>query len=155
MDESKLHVQARAIAALFPSLARQLFTADDAVAAELPLAQLRVCGILYGGPRSMTALGRELNVSLSAMTQIADRLERTRLVKRAAVGTDRRVRCLQLTARGEKFMLNRQTALVERVSTVLAQVPSAARDQVLSALEALMRACERANVEQPLAEHAG
>src|SRR5438477_7631090 len=104
MDEPKLHVQARAIAALFLPLARQLFTADDAVAAELPLAQLRVCGILYGGPRSMSVLGRELNVSLSAMTQIADRLERARLVKRVTVGDDRRVRCLQLTGRVGKFI---------------------------------------------------
>ena len=103
----------------------------------------------------MTALGRELNVSLSAMTQIADRLERTRLVKRASVGTDRRVRCLQLTPRGEKFMRGRQTALVERVSAVLEQMPPAHRDQALTALETLMQACESVNVAQPLAEQAG
>ena len=45
-------------------------------AAELPLAQLRVCGVLCDGPRPMSAVSRELGVSLSAMTQIADRLER-------------------------------------------------------------------------------
>ena len=55
---------------------RQLFSADDHLAAELPLAQLRVCGMLYDGPHPMSVLSRELGVSLSAMTQIADRLER-------------------------------------------------------------------------------
>ena len=50
----------------------------------------------------MSALSREFGVSLSAMTRIADRLERARLVKRVAEGGDRRIRHLQLTPRGEK-----------------------------------------------------
>jgi len=54
-------------------------------AVELPLAQLKVCSLLYGGPLSMSAWA-ELGVSLSAMTQIADRLERARLVKRVNQG---------------------------------------------------------------------
>ena len=53
------------------------------------------------------------------MTQIADRLERARLVKRVAEGNDRRVRCLQLTARGEKMMRKRREARVLRTLAVL------------------------------------
>ena len=45
----------------------------------------------------MSSLGRELGVSLSAITQIADRLERAGLVTRVAKGGDRRVRRLELT----------------------------------------------------------
>src|ERR1041385_5838242 len=103
MAENSLIDQAQAIAGILPLLTRQLFVADDSLAAQLPLAQLRVCGILFGGRPSMSVLGRELGMSLSAMTQIADRLERARLVKRVSVGADRRVRCLQLTGRGEKL----------------------------------------------------
>ena len=62
----------------------------------------------------MSALSRELGVSLSALTQIADRLERARLVKRTAAEDDRRVRCLQLTARGEKMMRSCREARVAR-----------------------------------------
>ena len=62
----------------------------------------------------MSVLSRELGVSLSAMTQIADRLERARLVKRQFEGTDRRVRSLQLTSRGQKIMQAREEARVQR-----------------------------------------
>ena len=107
-DRAAVAEQAETIATLLPALMRQLTAGDDDPAAELPLAQLRVCSVLCGGPRPMSALGRELGVSLSAMTQIADRLERARLVKRVAKGGDRRVRCLQLTDGGEKIMRLRQ-----------------------------------------------
>ena len=95
---------------------------DDDVVAELPLAQLRVCGILHRGPRPMSALGRDLGVSLSAMTQIADRLERASLVKRVAEGNDRRVRCLRLTPRGESIMQRREDARAEHASAALARL---------------------------------
>jgi len=68
--------QARAITACLPAVMRQLFTFEDDPIEELPLAQLRICSLLYGEPRSMSALSRELGVSLSAITQVADRLER-------------------------------------------------------------------------------
>ena len=61
------------------ALTRQLLAVDDS-AADLPLRQLRVCMALHEGPRSMSYLSRELGVSLSAMTQIADRLEHTGLL---------------------------------------------------------------------------
>src|SRR5438132_703498 len=99
MDVSAMNLneRANALAAILPPLTRKLFAGEDSVAAQLPLAQLKVCGILFEGPKSMSDLGRDLGVSRSAMTQIADRLERTKLVKRASDGTDRRVRCLKLT----------------------------------------------------------
>jgi DNA-binding MarR family transcriptional regulator len=133
--------QARAIAALMPALMRMLSSFGNDPAAGLPLAQLRVCIILGKGPRSMSALSREFGVSHSAMTRIADRLERASLVKRVAEGTDRRVRRLQLTPRGEKIMRQRDEARVQSVSAVLAQLPAKARKDARSALEMLLAAC--------------
>jgi len=133
--------QARGIVSLLPALMRVLSRLDDDPAAELPLAQLRVCSILCGGPRSMSALSRELGVSLSAMTRIADRLECARLVKRVAEGDDRRIRHLQLTPRGEKIMRQRDEARVRSVSAMLAHLPQKRRKEVRSALETLMDAC--------------
>jgi DNA-binding MarR family transcriptional regulator len=133
--------QARTIARLLPSLMRQLLAGDDDLAAELPLAQLRVCGVLSGGPRPMSALGRELGVSLSAMTQIADRLERAQLVNRVTKGSDRRIRCLELTDRGEKLMRLRESARVERVLAALEHLAPKARGEVLESLQVLIRAC--------------
>jgi DNA-binding MarR family transcriptional regulator len=133
--------QAQAIASLLPSLVRRLFVLADDLASELPLAQLRVCAILYGGPRPMSTLSRETGVSLSAMTQIADRLERAGLVRRVAEGSDRRIKCLQLTPHGEKTMRLREAARVERISAALKHLSPQARKQVLAGLERLMDAC--------------
>jgi DNA-binding MarR family transcriptional regulator len=126
-----------------PRLARRLLGADRDPAAELPLAQLRVCGILAADARRpMSALSRDLGVSLSAMTQIADRLERAQLVQRVAEGTDRRVRCLELTPRGEKMMRRREKARVQRVQSVLEHLSPRVRSDVRAALETLLVACD-------------
>ena len=95
----------------------------------------------------MSLLSRELGVSQSAMTQIADRLERARLVRRSFEGTDRRVRSLQLTTRGQKMMQLREQARVERAATVVAEMSPTDRGDVLSALRRLLAACSHVNAE--------
>ena len=62
----------------------------------------------------MSALSRELGVLLSAVTQIADRLERSRLVQRVGDETDRRLRCLRLTRRGTAMRRRRDEAHGQR-----------------------------------------
>ncbi len=133
-------VQAKTMTELLMSLMRDIFAVDDQ-AAELPLRQLRVCAMLYEGSRSMSSLSRELGVSLSAMTQIADRLERAGLVKRAFEGTDRRVRCLQLTPRAQRIMRLREDSRVQRASAALERFRRAERENVLTTLHALQIAC--------------
>lgn len=133
--------QARTMTDLLMSLMRDIFAVDDQAAAELPLRQLRVCAMLYEGSRSMSSLSRELGVSLSAMTQIADRLERAGLVKRSFEGTDRRVRCLQLTPRAQQIMRLREDSRVQRASAALEQLPPPERKNVLATLHALQIAC--------------
>jgi DNA-binding MarR family transcriptional regulator len=133
--------QAKALIALLPAVMRNLFRLDDDLATELPLAQLRVCSILlHEGPRSMSMLGREMGVSLSAMTQIADRLERSRLVKRVSEGTDRRVRCLQLTPHGERIMHRRDEERLQAATAVLENLSPRDRQDVLKSLEILRNA---------------
>ena len=141
MNETIRLEQAKTIAALLPPLMRKLTGPDDDWSAKLPLAQLRVCGILYGGPRPMSALSRELGVSLSALTQIADRLESARLVHRVAYGNDRRVRHLELTEHGENLMRLRENARTQRVLAVLERLSPQARQEVTGAIHALMDAC--------------
>jgi DNA-binding MarR family transcriptional regulator len=144
MAETTLIEQAGTIAALFPALLRQLFTLKRDRAAELPLAQLRVCGILSDGPRPMSKLSRELRVSLSALTQIADRLERAHLVKRVSQRSDRRIKCLQLTRQGATLMRKRDEARVERLVAVLGRLSPQVRQDVVGALETLHTACTAA-----------
>jgi DNA-binding MarR family transcriptional regulator len=140
MDQTIKWEQAKAIASLLPAIMHQLFTLEDDLAAELPLGQLRLCAILCDGPRPMSVLSRELGVSLSAMTQIADRLERAKLVSRVTVGSDRRVRCLQLTQQGEKMMKRREEHRIHRVLAVLNHISPSARKEILAGLDTLMTA---------------
>jgi DNA-binding MarR family transcriptional regulator len=140
MDENLLS-QARAVMRMLRGVMRKLFTSDSDMAEELPLAQLRVCAILSDGPRSMSAVGRELGVSLSAMTQLADRLERARMVQRVSEGNDRRVRQLQLTEEGEKVMRRRRDAHIGQALAALEQLSPDARAEVLAGLETLANAC--------------
>jgi DNA-binding MarR family transcriptional regulator len=147
MDEPRLLEQAKTISSLLPALMRKLFALNASLAAELPLAQLRVCGILYRGPQRMSALSRELGVSLSAMTQIADRLERARLVKRVAEGSDRRIRCLQLTDRGKDIMHQHEDSHVKSVLAAMGRLTPEAREQILAGLETLIDACSAGNGE--------
>jgi len=147
-----VHDQARELTSLFVSLTRQLFVVDDFVA-EMPLRQLRVCVLLYDEPRSMSVLSRELGVSLSAMTQIADRLERARLVKRSFEGNDRRVRCLQLTPRGQKMMHLREEARILRAQTVVERMSLPAREQVIESMRTLLSATQSIAQSSSRPEH--
>ena len=146
MSQQDLLETAEVVAGLIPRLARGLTSAEKDPADNLPLAQLRLCGILSEGPRPMSALSRELGVSLSALTQIADRLERARLVKRVAAGNDRRVRCLQLTVRAEKMMRKRREVRVLRTLAVLERLSARQREAVRASLETLVHACSAPQV---------
>jgi len=141
MDDSVTLQQAKTIAAILPVLMRRLAGPNDNLAAKLPLTQLKVCSALFRGRRRMSGLSRELGVSLSSLTQIADRLESAGLVKRVAHGADRRVRYLQLTARGEGLIRLREDGRVRRTQAVLEHLPPKSRGEVVAALETLARAC--------------
>jgi DNA-binding MarR family transcriptional regulator len=140
--------EAETIAGLLHSFMRHLGKGhNDAVVRELPLAQLRLCHALGDGPRPMSSVSRDLGTSLSAITQIADRLERARLVKRVPRGDDRRVRCLQLTGRGEKMMRLHEDARVERMAKMLEHLTTKERQAVADALRTMVRASAAASGE--------
>jgi DNA-binding MarR family transcriptional regulator len=138
MEKPELLPIAESLAGLIPRLARGMSSPEKDGTHELSLAQLRLCGVLSDGPSAMSALSRELGVSLSALTQIADRLERAGIVKRVAAGDDRRVRCLQLTARGENMMRKRREARLRRSMDMLERLTAAEREQVRAAVETLV-----------------
>ena len=148
MSQHDLLETAEAVAGLIPRLARGLSSPERDPADNLPLAQLRLCGILSEGPQPMSAVSRALGVSLSALTQIADRLERAGLVKRVAAENDRRVRCLQLTARGEKMTRRRREARVLRTLTVLEHLSVPQREAVRASLEVLVNACSTVQADR-------
>ena len=76
----------------------------------------------------------------SAITQIADRLERAGLVTRVAKGADRRVRRLELTERGQTMMRLHEQARIQRMSAALEHLSPEQRQEVTAALQALIGA---------------
>src|SRR5215210_5923283 len=72
------------------TIVRNLLGVDDSMM-DLPLRQFKVCLTLYHQSRSMSAIGRELKLSPSAVTQVSDRLERRGLIERVFQDEDRRV----------------------------------------------------------------
>lgn len=136
-----VHEQARQLDSIFKALARKVLVDDDP-AAELPLGQLRVCLALFEGSRSMTELSRELGVSQSAITQIADRLQAARMVTRSPTDDDRRVRSLQLTTHAKNILRLREERRIARVMEILQGMSADARQGVLAALAALGEACK-------------
>jgi DNA-binding MarR family transcriptional regulator len=126
---------------LLPKLMRRLFALDVAdPTLDLPVAQLRVCNILFDASRSMTSLSHELGISLSAITQLADRLERVGMVERVAEQDDRRVRLLQLTERARQALQARTVRRVTRVQHVLEHMSPDAREEILRAFAAILQA---------------
>jgi len=133
--------QAEVLVAALRAIVREMFIVDDA-ASDLPLRQLRLCVLLTDGPQSMSALSRELGVSLSAITQIADRLVAAGLAERVAEQEDRRVRCLELTAQGRQIMHRRQRIKIHRAQAALRRLSSAERRKLLAAVATLQNACQ-------------
>jgi DNA-binding MarR family transcriptional regulator len=133
--------QAAELETLLPTLMRRLFTLDrDNPVYDLPVAQLRVCTLLQSGPRALSNLSQDLYISVSAMTQIADRLERAGMVERVSGAEDRRVRLLQLSPLGVERMQSRRAFRTDRAEEALLQLSEEERRAILEAVNLLLGA---------------
>lgn len=133
--------RAQKIEALLPRLMRSIYrTTDDSVLADLPLAQTRILRLLFGESRTVTALGEELDLTPSAVTQLVNRLQEAGLVQRLEDPDDRRVKHVALTARADEMMTARRERRVARMRSMLEMMPPERQQAVLGALEELIEA---------------
>jgi DNA-binding MarR family transcriptional regulator len=140
---NRLMRDATEIEALLPAIMRRFFAGNSEPgqpAAELPIAQLNVCSILQNGAQSMSALSEELEISLSALTQLADRLEKAGLVERVAGCDDRRTKTLSLTEYGRDMMRARRKMRVEHVALLIDRLSQEDRADVIVVLHRLLTA---------------
>jgi DNA-binding MarR family transcriptional regulator len=117
---------------------RRFLSIDDSMM-DLPLRQLKVCVSLYGQSRSMSEIGRELNLSPSAVTQISDRLERRGLIERVFQDEDRRVRKLRLTRKGQQLIRRREQQQLVRIESALHGLTEDEIGRVLAGLDILTK----------------
>ncbi len=129
--------------ALVPRLIRSMFQHDeDSQWIELPVGQIRVMRLLYAGPSTPSDLSAQLSLSVSAITQVANRLEALGLIERSEDSEDRRVRHLRLSPEGQKLMYRRHTMRVRRARTALAALDQKKQQQIIDSLEELLAVCE-------------
>lgn len=140
--------QAKEFAGLMHALLRELTAGSNDPAASLPLAQMRVCKTLATGPKAVSSISRELSVSPSAVTQIADRLERAGFLRRVAMNGDRRVRLLQLTDRCQRIMQRHEVERIHRMGAAISELSSRDRKQVAVGLKLLGEAAARARIKK-------
>ena len=129
---------------LLPRLTRQLgrLSLDHAMP-DITLRQLRVCLLLEDGPITLSTIGRDPDICCSAVTQIADRLEKAGMVERISTPADRRNRYLQLTESGTERMQSWRAQRIERTHLILTKLSCESRQQALRALNTLLdAACE-------------
>ncbi|MCX6344798.1 MAG: MarR family transcriptional regulator [Armatimonadetes bacterium] len=138
MSNDVVREQAVAVNALFSKLARRLnkLETGDPVT-ELPVAQMRVCFALLEKPRTMGCLSKELGISLSAVTQLADRLEKAELVERYVESDDLRMKRMRLSSHGEEIMTTRRERRIERLVKILECMPAQDRELITPAFQRL------------------
>lgn len=98
----------------------------------------------------MGEVARAFEVTVSAMTQIVDRLEQKTYLRRGVDPSDRRVYTLDLTPGGRALVEELYVLQQESLEAVLKRMSARNRQHVIKGLEALVDAASR--VDRPLAD---
>lgn len=129
---------------MLPRLMRTLYKAQENDPIQnLPVAQVRVLRVLFNGPKNHSAVSDELGISVSAVTQVANRLEAVGMVERNESVSDRRVKNLKLTEYGLKCMKERQDYRVMRTMEALSSISPESQARLIASLDELIEGCLR------------
>lgn len=111
----EIKAQAAHLEQVMPAIAQRLFAiAPPHPLADMPVGQVRLCSLLLSSETyTLSRIADELHISVSAVSQMADRLEKAglveRLVREESCGEcDRRTRTLRLTQKGIELMQSRR-----------------------------------------------
>ena len=86
----------------------------------------------------MTELSRILSIERSSLTSMVDRLERRTLVARIPSPTDRRACQIELTPEGLSLAHDAHNAVVDRINTLTANLPTTTRQTLATALQSII-----------------
>lgn len=145
MDDSTRDRAVR-LEGLLPRALRTVFKPDahDPLV-DIPVGQMRMMRLLAMKTWTPSNLGEELGLSVSAVTQMANRLDSIGLVLRVEDPSDRRVKHLTLTPLGQTMMLQRQERRVGRLESVLSHMPADRQIEFIAVLEELLEAGAKAS----------
>lgn len=132
---------------VWESLHQVYSTIRDRIAAilapfDLAVIEYRALRICAGGPARATDLTRRLGLTPSGGTELIDRLERRRLVRRSRNATDRRSVLVVLTPEGTRLVSSARAARTAYFRKLAGTLPAERRAQLRSELEALLAAVQ-------------
>lgn len=147
--------RAEILETLFPSLMRTLYKPYEGdPLSELTIGQLRIVRLLYSQNHTVSTLGDELGMSMSATTQMTHRLEAAGLIEKLDDPLDRRVKILSLSHLGHSLMEQRRQRRIERVQFVLDAMDESRQGDLLNVLEEMRQACMRLDLSNNGERHA-
>jgi DNA-binding MarR family transcriptional regulator len=139
--KNSLRADAERVEALVPQAMRALYRQDPSdPLLDFSVAQLRMLRSLREGSCTASSLGEALGLSVSAITQMANRLEASGLVERIDDVADRRIKHLSLTERGLKLLGERRSRRIDQAQEVLARLTGEERAQLIHALDKVVLA---------------
>jgi DNA-binding MarR family transcriptional regulator len=97
----------------------------------------------------MGEVAKVLDVSVSAITQVVDRLEQKRYVIRGTDPSDRRIYTLNLTSGGQAQVSELRVLQIEGLEEVLGKMAPRDRQHLIKGLEALVKATGREELPGP------
>jgi MarR family transcriptional regulator, 2-MHQ and catechol-resistance regulon repressor len=89
------------------------------------------------GTLDMTALARRMCLKASTLTRVVDQLERKGLALRRRLQADRRVCCVELTAKGGALLKRMESMIRRSEKDVLSKLSKADREGLLHSLRIL------------------
>lgn len=137
----------RQLAERVHSLAIHLLRRVRAADAEAGLSAARLSALsvlVFGGPRTVTALAEAEQVTAPTMSRLLSALEREGLVERRADAADARRVQVAATAQGRAALEAGRARRVDRLAVVLERLGAPERTAVAEAVELLEEALEAA-----------
>jgi DNA-binding MarR family transcriptional regulator len=107
---------------------------------DIPVAQLRLLGVLRDREPGMQELARHLKLDKSSVTGLIDRAERRGLVRRAASPQDGRAVRVAATARGQELAARGAQEIGQRVAGLVGALPAADRSRLSELASTVVRA---------------
>ena len=100
--------------------------------------------LLHKGPMTMSAIGEKILLANASMTSAIDRLEKLGFVTRNESKEDRRIRIVELTTEGQKFISEMFKRHEQDLEFVMSEVSATERNQLRRGLKKMGMAAKAA-----------
>lgn len=128
------------VSEVFAEVIRKSALGQAAIDGEITPSLLQTLRYVYlHGPSSIRKIGAGLSISVSAASQLVDRLVHKDLVKRRETECDRRLATVELTDAGRKLVIEARQERTQWMERILDGMPQERRQALVESLEEFIR----------------